>query len=281
MAFNWNFTNQPNLSEYEARKAAEEMQGYRPDSTSQFSVPNDQHGGYAQQSLDGYGESPEASSELAKKEIQRQARIEEIKAKIQLVQNRLAENLYKLENFTGSTGDIAALEAQKISSQDPTMLWRWQNQREDTARANERAASKAGENWRNTESMYLDEPMSNSLAGLEQQIRNMRMAIRDGKNYGWDTSALEKKLMEYQEIYAAGGPEGVRMFNMFNNLAANPDADTDYLFSLVHQLPEDKQKAALDQIYKLKASQQERAKKKAASDAEKAKKKSRSSIFGD
>lgn len=303
MSFQWNFTRQPNLSEYEARKAAEEMIGYRPSSaltpsspaeqaaaamrgyapsqSSQFSVPNDQHGGYAQPDLDGYGDSLQASSNAVKKELKRQQRIEVIKAKIRLVQNRLAENMAKLKNFTGSAEAIAALEAQKINSPDPTMIWRWQKQREDTARANERAMGQAGKNWKNTESMYLDEPMSNTMSGLEQQMRNIQTAIRDGKNYGQDTSSLVKKLREYQEIYASGGPEGVRALNLFNNKAANPDADTDELFRLAYQLPEDKQKDALDKVYKLEASQQERAKKKAASDAEKAKKKSRSSIFGD
>lgn len=198
----------------------------------------------------------------------RQARIKELQSKIEFVQNRLAQNMAKLKNFTGSAEAIGALEAQKINSKDPTMVWRWQKQREDTARANERTLGNAGENWKNTESMYLNQRMSDNNAALEQQIRNIEGAIRDGKNYGKDTTALEKRKAEYEEILAGGGPQSVRALNDFNNMAANPDANTDLLFSMVSQLPPDKQKVALEQIYKLRKDQLERAKKnKSNSDA--------------
>ena len=77
---------------------------------------------------------------------QRQARIRELQSKIEFVQNRLAQNMSRLKNFTGSAEAIGALEAQKINSKDPTMVWRWQKQREDTARANERTLGNAGKN---------------------------------------------------------------------------------------------------------------------------------------
>lgn len=199
---------------------------------------------------------------------QRQARIRELQSKIEFVQNRLAQNMSRLKNFTGSAEAIGALEAQKINSKDPTMVWRWQKQREDTARANERTLGNAGKNWKNTEAMYLGQMMSNSNAGLEQQIRQFESAIREGKNYGQDTSALEKRKAEYEKILAGGGPQAVRAVNEFNNIAANPDANIDLLFSMVSQLPPDKQKSALEQIYKLRKDQLERAKKnKSNSDA--------------
>ena len=119
-----------------------------------------------------------------------------------------------------------------------------------------------------TEAMYLGQMMSNSNAGLEQQIRQFESAIREGKNYGQDTSALEKRKAEYEKILAGGGPQAVRAVNEFNNIAANPDANIDLLFSMVSQLPPDKQKSALEQIYKLRKDQLERAKKnKSNSDA--------------
>ena len=199
---------------------------------------------------------------------QRQARIRELQSKIEFVQNRLAQNMSRLKNFTGSAEAIGALEAQKINSKDPTMVWRSQKQREDTARANERTLGNAGKNWKNTEAMYLGQMMSNSNAGLEQQIRQFESAIREGKNYGQDTSALEKRKAEYEKILAGGGPQAVRAVNEFNNIAANPDANIDLLFSMVSQLPPDKQKSALEQIYKLRKDQLERAKKnKSNSDA--------------
>lgn len=255
------------------RAAQTGMEGYTPNvsnATSQMQnyAPNDvpvvdagTQGGAVNRGAPGV-----AAEQQAQAQAQRQARIKELQSKIEFVQNRLAQNMSKLQNFTGSAEAIGALEAQKINSKDPTMVWRWQKQREDTARANERTLNKAGENWKNTESMYLNQKMSDSNAGLEQQIRNFEGAIREGKNYGKDTSALEKRKAEYEEILAGGGPQGVRTLNEFNNMATNPDANIDLLFSMVGQLPQDKQKVALEQIYKLKKDQLERSKKKKSSD---------------
>lgn len=247
----------PNVS-----NATSQMQNYAP--TPEPSVVDaGTQGGAVNRGAPGV-----AAEQQAQAEAQRQERIRELKSKIEFVQSRLEQNMARLKNFTGSAEAIGALEAQKINSKDPTMVWRWQKQREDTAKANDRAQGNAGKNWKNTESMYLDQMMSSSNAGLEQQIRQFENAIREGKNYGQDTSELEKRKIEYEQILASGGPQGVRALNEFNNIAANPDANIDLLFSMVNQLPPDKQKTALDQIYKLKAAQEENAKKnKSKSDA--------------
>jgi hypothetical protein len=52
-------------------------------------------------------------------------RIEQIKAQIAEIEKRIATNTAKLQNFTGNTDQIAAIEARKINSQDPTSIWRW------------------------------------------------------------------------------------------------------------------------------------------------------------
>lgn len=245
----------PNVS-----NATSQMQNYAP--TPEPSVVDaGTQGGAVNRGAPGL-----AAEQQAQAAAQRQSRIKELQSRIEFVQNRLNQNMARLKNFTGSAEAIGALEAQKINSKDPTMVWRWQKQREDTARANERTLGNAGKNWKNTESMYLNQRMSDSNAGLEQQIRNFEGAIREGKNYGQDTSALEKRKNEYEQILASGGPQGVRALNEFNNMATNPDANIDLLFSMVGQLPQDKQKVALEQIYKLKKDQLERSKKKKSSD---------------
>lgn len=247
----------PNVS-----NATSQMQNYAP--TPEPSVVDaGTQGGAVNRGAPGV-----AAEQQAQAEAQRQERIRELKSKIEFVQSRLNQNMARLKNFTGSAEAIGALEAQKVNSKDPTMVWRWQKQREDTAKANERTLNKAGENWKNTESMYLNQRMSDNNAALEQQIRNIEGAIRDGKNYGKDTTALEKRKAEYEEILAGGGPQGVRALTEFNNMATNPDVNTDLLFSMVNQLPPDKQNVALEKIYKLKKDQLERAKKnKSKSDA--------------
>lgn len=238
----------PNVS-----NATSQMQNYAP--TPEPSVVDaGTQGGAVNRGAPGV-----AAEQQAHAEAQRQERIRELKSKIEFVQNRLAQNMARLKNSTESAEAIGALEAQKINSKDPTMVWRWQKQREDTAKANDRALGNAGKNWKNTESMYLDQMMSSSNAGLEQQIRNFENAIREGKNYGQDTTALEKRKMEYEQILANGGPQGVRAQDDFDKAAADPNADTEALLGMIPSLTRDKQADAIKRIFDLKEKQAKKA----------------------
>lgn len=226
MSFNWNFRREPDISNYDwkitpkdlSEIATEQMQGYRPNTAlvpgspveqgvasmngytpnAQFSVPNYRHGGYAQPDLEGYGESLELASEEAKKELQRQARIEELKSQIELVQNRINENIAKLNNFTGSIDAIASLEAEKINSTDPTTLWRWNVQRQDTKESNDNLKKEAIEKFKNEVNKWKRTPFASTLEGIDQQISNLNSKIVEGENIGADVSELYDLLEKFE-----------------------------------------------------------------------------------
>ena len=231
MSFKWNFRREPDISNYDweiqpkdlSEIATEQMQGYRPNTSlvpgspveqgiasmngytpnAQFSVPNYRHGGYAQPDLEGYGESLEAASEEAKKELQRQARVEELKSQIELVQNRINENIAKLNNFTGSIDAISSLEAEKINSTDPTSIWRWNVQRQDTKESNDNLKKEAIEKFKNEVNKWKRTPFASTAEGIDQQISNLNSKIVEGENIGADVSELYDLLKKFEK--AASG----------------------------------------------------------------------------
>lgn len=166
MSFNWNFRREPDLINYigsqidpynASRIAFENMRGYRPNTAftpgtpaeqaaaamngyrpnpqgGQFSVPNVMHGGMGQPNLEGYGESLQAASDVAAREQQ----IADIESQIATLEKRIAVNTAKLRSFTGNADRIAAIEARKINGADPTSIWRWKANLDETRRvANE------------------------------------------------------------------------------------------------------------------------------------------------
>lgn len=166
MSFNWNFRREPDLTNYigaqidpynASRIASENMRGYRPNTAftprtpaeqaaaamngyrpnpqgGQFSVPNVMHGGMGQPNLEGYGESLQAASDAAAREQQ----IADIESQIATLEKRITVNTAKLRSFTGNADRIAAIEARKINGADPTSIWRWKANLDETRRvANE------------------------------------------------------------------------------------------------------------------------------------------------
>lgn len=166
MSFNWNFRREPDLTNYigaqidpynASRIASENMRGYRPNTAftpgtpaeqaaaamngyrpnqqgGQFSVPNVMHGGMGQPNLEGYGESLQTASDAAAREQQ----IADIESQIATLEKRIAVNTAKLRSFTGNADKIAAIEARKINGADPTSIWRWKANLDETRRvANE------------------------------------------------------------------------------------------------------------------------------------------------
>ena len=163
MSFNWNFRREPDLTNYigsqidpynASRVASQNMRGYRPNTAftpstpaeqaaaamngyrpnqqgGQFSVPNSMHGGMGQPNLEGYGESLQAASDAAAREQQ----IADIESQIAILEKRIAVNTAKLQNFTGNADRIAAIEARKINGADPTSIWRWKANLDETRRA--------------------------------------------------------------------------------------------------------------------------------------------------
>ena len=134
-----------------AAGASQAMQGYTPNSVGRPSVPNDMHGGMGQPDLEGYGDSLQAASDAAGQAQAREQQIADIQSQIKALQTRIAENQAKLKNWNGDdvVNKVAALEARKFFSQDPTSIWRWkqdkdyatqlaakQNETDNTAKAN-------------------------------------------------------------------------------------------------------------------------------------------------
>ena len=170
MSFNWNFRREPDLTNYigaqidpynASRIASENMRGYRPNTAftpgtpaeqaaaamngyrpnpqgGQFSVPNVMHGGMGQPNLEGYGESLQAASDA----VAREQQIADIESQIATIEKRIATNTAKLRSFTGNADRIAAIEARKINGADPTSIWRWKANLDETRRvANEQNKS--------------------------------------------------------------------------------------------------------------------------------------------
>ena len=170
MSFNWNFRREPDLTNYigsqidpynASRIASQNMRGYRPNTAftpgtpaeqaaaamngyrpnpqgGQFSVPNVMHGGMGQLNLEGYGESLQAASDAASDAVAREQQIADIESQIATLEKRIAVNTAKLQNFTGNADRIAAIEARKINGADPTSIWRWKANLDETRRvANE------------------------------------------------------------------------------------------------------------------------------------------------
>lgn len=176
-----------------ASNAANQMQGYAP--TPEPSVVDaGSQGGAVDRGMPG-----QIAQQNAAQEAQRAEQIRALEGQIAEIQARIAQNQAKLKNFTGSTNQIAALEARKINSQDPTMIWRWQKQREDTAKANALNDKISANKFNNEAEALLKTEMPESYAEQVQQLKNVRMKIAEGKTIGADTSALEAQERELSE----------------------------------------------------------------------------------
>ena len=127
MAFDWSWNGilrqaaQQGMEGYNpnAANAAAQMQGYAPTPV----VDAGSQGGAVAR-----GNAMQVSQQQAMQEQaanQNAQRIEQIKAQIAEIEKRIATNTAKLQNFAGNTDQIAAIEARKINSQDPTSIWRW------------------------------------------------------------------------------------------------------------------------------------------------------------
>lgn len=254
----------------EATYAAQNMQGYNPNNTYLGRV-SDRAGqpgsGQGYQFSDPEFEQYQQSQAKAEQEAaQKEERINQIKSEIASLQQSIAEKETRLKNFTGSVDEIAALEAEKINSQDPTMIWRWQKQREDTSKANEKIKANDAEKFKNTVEMYKNQLSPETSDELTMTIRNLETAIRDGENLGQDTSELRNMLREYQAIKVQGGPMAVNARRKLNDLLNNPEVTVADLVALQPMLNMDDQVLANKKIYELQENAKNKAKKKAKDD---------------
>ena len=121
-----------------------------------------------------------------------EAKIAQLEQQIAMVKERIARNERALtgKSYDDVNNQIAALEMRKINSSDPTTLWRWQQQRQDTKDANANTKAKAAEQFTNTVNMWKNTRLPEGTAAREQMISNLNAAIRDGRNVGGDVSDL-------------------------------------------------------------------------------------------
>lgn len=131
-----------------------------------------------------------------------EAKISQLEQQIAQVKERIARNERALsgKSYEDVNNKLAALEMKKINSQDPTMLWRWQNQRQDTMKANANVKSNEAEKFANTVDMWVNTRPAPTTEGIMQQISNINSAIRDGKNAGADVSRLVTKKAELESL---------------------------------------------------------------------------------
>ena len=133
---------------------------------------------------------------------ERNAKIAQLEQQIAMVKERIARNERALtgKSYDDANNQIAALEMRKINSSDPTTLWRWQQQRQDTKDANDNTKAKAAEQFANTVDMWVNTRPAPTTEGIAQQISNINSAIRDGKNVGADVSRLVTKKTELESL---------------------------------------------------------------------------------
>lgn len=189
---------------YQQLKAKISMQGYQP---GQQVAPSNAY------DMTNYGKNLQSQSEPVEQNFnpsfgydERNAKIAQLESQIAQVKERIARNERALtgKSYDDVNNKLAALEMRKINSSDPTTLWRWQQQRQDTKDANADTKTKAAEQFANTVDMWVNTRPAPTTEGIAQQISNINSAIRDGKNAGADVSRLQIKKQELEALIYGG-----------------------------------------------------------------------------
>ncbi len=229
MAFNWNFKPRT-LNGFNSAPVESLMpqapgaiptqmkgQGFSPDYNIQ-GLPQDTEDYQRAAYMDAYeADEAQKAQALQAQQAGQQKRIADIQNEIATLEKRIAENTAKLQNFAGNADQIAAIEARKINSQDPTSIWRWkvdrdearrianaQNKTNDTVKANALIeATNTIENMVVDPSM--DTPTKNAMLSKLADIKSNLQ-----KN-GLPTKMVDDKMSEIKgetETSKTKGPEG-------------------------------------------------------------------------
>ena len=146
MAFNWNFKPKT-LNGFNSAPVESLMpqapgaiptqmkgQGFSPDYNVQ-GLPQDTENYQRAAYMDAYeADEAQKAQALQAQQAGQQKRIADIQNQITTLEKRIAENTAKLQNFTGNAEQIAAIEARKINSADPTAIWRWKADKDEARR---------------------------------------------------------------------------------------------------------------------------------------------------
>lgn len=185
---------------YQQLKSVISMQGYQP---GQQIAPSNAY------EMASYGKNLQAQAEPMEQNFNPSfgydshlEKIQQLEQQIALVKERIARNERALTNksYDDVNNKIAALEMKKINSQDPTMIWRWQQQRQDTNTANANIKAAEAAKFAYTVDMWVNTRPAKTTEGILQQISNINSAIRDGKVIGADVSKLYAKKEELDKL---------------------------------------------------------------------------------
>ena len=177
---------------YQQLKSAISMQGYQP---GQQVAPSNAY------EMTNYGKNLQAQAEPMEQNFNpsfgydaQAEKIAQLEQQIAQVKERIARNKRALsgKSYEDVNNQIAALEMKKINSQDPSMIWRWQQQRQDTKNANDVVKKNTANKFVNEVEALTKTSISPDYAEQVQQLRNVRNKIAEGKTLGYDVSGLEE-----------------------------------------------------------------------------------------
>lgn len=145
------------------------------------------------------------SNQLDQQNKARNVKIAQLEQQIAQVKERIARNERALsgKSYEDVNNKLAALEMKKINSQDPTMIWRWQQQRQDTMNANAAQDAKTSAAWNKDANYVISAEYDNSNdASMVMAQNNIRKVIEEGRLLGKtdeELSPLYNKLNSIQK----------------------------------------------------------------------------------
>lgn len=209
---------------YQQLKSKISMQGYQP---GQQVAPSNAY------DMTNYGKNLQAQAEPIEQNFnpsfgydERNAKIAELEQQIAMVKERIVRNERALtgKSYEDANKKLASLEMDKIgvrlnrqpAQSDPTMLWRWQQQRQDTKDANASQDAKTSAAWQKDANYVMSAEYDNSNdASMVQAQNNIRKMIEEGRLIGKSTKELAPLYDKLNEIQ-----------NDRNNLSVTTRKDT-------------------------------------------------------
>lgn len=209
---------------YQQLKAKISMQGYQP---GQQVVPSNSY------DMTNYGKNLQAQAEPIEQNFnpsfgydERNDKIAQLEQQIAQVKERIVRNERALtgKSYEDANNKLATLEMDKIgvrlnrqpAQSDPTTLWRWQQQRQDTKDANASQDAKTSAAWQKDANYVMSAEYDNSNdASMVQAQNNIRKMIEEGRLIGKSTEELAPLYNKLNEIQ-----------NDRNNLSVTTRKDT-------------------------------------------------------
>ena len=139
---------------------------------------------------------------------EREERIASLTSQIKELEDRIASNEAKLKGWTGPANEIAALEAEKINTADPTSIWRWKADKEDARRiaAAEREKndliSKTNAMYEITNTLSAIQPKDGMDLGTKQRYLQQLADLKtSAQKNGINPADIDKKIDEVNAAY--------------------------------------------------------------------------------